>query len=106
MKKKQMEKEHNAIIRLNTTLNMGHLIFSSVSLLIVIITMWVNVNVRLARLEYDVDTQKQNSMELKMTQEKLFQQLTRTNADMTRLLYEIKLELKDKEDRMATDKGN
>ncbi|MEQ9440164.1 MAG: hypothetical protein RIG62_14010 [Cyclobacteriaceae bacterium] len=85
---------------------MGHLIFSSVSLLIVIITMWVNVNVRLARLEYDVDTQKQNSMELKMTQEKLFQQLTRTNADMTRLLYEIKLELKDKEDRMATDKGN
>ncbi|GAA0893644.1 hypothetical protein GCM10009122_33230 [Fulvivirga kasyanovii] len=101
-----MEKEHNAIIRLNTTLNMGHLIFSSVSLLIVIITMWVNVNVRLARLEYDVDTQKQNSMELKMTQEKLFQQLTRTNADMTRLLYEIKLELKDKEDRMATDKGN
>ncbi|MBT31799.1 MAG: hypothetical protein CMO01_19245 [Thalassobius sp.] len=68
--------------------------------------MWVNVNVRLARLEYDVDTQKQNSMELKMTQEKLFQQLTRTNADMTRLLYEIKLELKDKEDRMATDKGN
>jgi hypothetical protein len=101
-----MEKEHNAIIRLNTTLNMGHLIFSSVSLLIVIITMWVNVNVRLARLEYDVDTQKQNSMELKMTQEKLFQQLTRTNADMTRLLYEIKLELKDKEDRMPTDKGN
>jgi hypothetical protein len=101
-----MEKEHNAIIRLNTTLNMGHLIFSSVSLLIVIITMWINVNVRLARLEYDVDTQKQNSMELKMTQEKLFQQLTRTNADMTRLLYEIKLELKDKEDRMATDKGN
>lgn len=85
---------------------MGHLIFSSVSLLIVIITMWINVNVRLARLEYDVDTQKQNSMELKMTQEKLFQQLTRTNADMTRLLYEIKLELKDKEDRMATDKGN
>lgn len=85
---------------------MGHLIFSSVSLLIVIITMWVNVNVRLARLEYDVDTQKQNSMELKMTQEKLFQQLTRTNADMTRLLYEIKLELKDKEDRMPTDKGN
>lgn len=100
-----MEKENNAIIRLNTTLNMGHLIFSSVSLLIVIITMWVNVNVRLARLEYDVDTQKQNSIELKMTQEKLFLQLSKTNSEMTRLLYEIKLELKDKEDRTENSKG-
>jgi len=103
---KNQEKENNALISLNTTLNIGHLLFSSISLLIVIITMWVNVNVRLARLEYEVTTQKQTSADLKSTQEKLFQQLTRTNADMTRLLYEIKLELKDKEDRMATDKGN
>lgn len=85
---------------------MGHLIFSSVSLLIVIITMWVNVNVRLARLEYEVDSQKQNSMELKMTQEKLFLQFSKTNSEMTRLLYEIKLELKDKEDRSENSKGN
>ncbi len=85
---------------------MGHLIFSSVSLLIVIITMWVNVNVRLARLEYEVNTQKQNSMELKMTQEKLFLQFSKTNSEMTRLLYEIKLELKDKEDRSENSKGN
>ena len=103
---KSREKENNALISLNTTLNIGHLLFSSISLLIVIITMWVNVNVRLAQLEYEVNTQKQISADLKNTQEKLFQQLTRTNADMTRLLYEIKLELKDKEDRMSTDKGN
>ena len=69
----KMEKEHNALISLNTTLNIGHLLFSSISLLVVIITMWVNVNVRLARLEYEVTTQKQNSATLKLTQEKLFQ---------------------------------
>lgn len=101
-----MEKENNAIIRLNTTLNIGHLLFSSISLLIVIITMWVNVNVRLARLEYEVSTEKQNTAELKLTQEKLFLQFTKTNSEMTRLLYEIKLELKDKEDRTAKTKGN
>jgi hypothetical protein len=100
-----MEKEYNSIIRLNTTLNIGHLLFSSISLLIVIITMWVNVNVRLARLEYEVNTQKQTNSDLKITQDKLFQQLTKTNAEMTRLLYEIKLELKDKEDRSAHEKG-
>ncbi len=85
---------------------MGHLLFSSISLLIVIITLWVNVNVRLARLEYEVATEKQNSAELKLTQEKLFFQFSKTNSEMTRLLYEIKLELKDKEDRPEHLKGN
>ena len=101
-----MEKENNAIIRLNTTLNIGHLLFSSISLLIVIITMWVNVNVRLTQLEYEVNTQKQNTSDLKLTQDKLFLQFTKTNSEMTRLLYEIKLELKDKADRSVTTKGN
>ncbi|MGB5931025.1 MAG: hypothetical protein WBH03_22780, partial [Cyclobacteriaceae bacterium] len=75
------------------------MIFSSISLLIVIITMWVNVNVRLSRLEYEVSTEKQNTTDLKLTQEKLFLQFSKTNSEMTKLLYEIKLELKDKEDR-------
>ena len=101
-----MEKENNAIIRLNTTLNIGHLLFSSISLLIVIITMWVNVNVRLTQLEYEVNTQKQNTSDLKLTQDKLFLQFTKTNSEMTRLLYEIKLELKDKADRSGITKGN
>lgn len=101
-----MEKENNAIVRLNTTLNIGHLIFSSISLLIVIITMWVNVNVRLSRLEYEVSTEKQNTTDLKLTQEKLFLQFSKTNSEMTKLLYEIKLELKDKEDRSENQKGN
>jgi hypothetical protein len=101
-----MEKEYNSNIRLNTTLNIGHLLFSSISLLIVIITMWVNVNVRLSRLEYEVATQKQTNSDFKISQDKLFQQLTKTNAEMTRLLYEIKLELKDKEDRSGHEKGN
>lgn len=96
---------NNAIIRLNTTLNIGHLLFSSISLLIVIITMWVNVNVRLTQLEYEVNTQKQNTSDLKLTQDKLFLQFTETNSEMIRLLYEIKLELKDKADRSVT-KGN
>lgn len=100
-----MEKMNNAIIRLNTTLNIGHLLFSSISLLIVIITMWVNVNVRLTQLEYEVNTQKQNTSDLKLTQDKLFLQFTETNSEMIRLLYEIKLELKDKADRSVT-KGN
>ena len=94
-----MNKENSSIISLNTTLNIGHLVFSSISLLVVIITMWVNVNVRLARLEYEVDTQKETVSELKSTQEKLFLQFTNANADVTRLLYEIQLKLKDKEDR-------
>lgn len=85
---------------------MGHLIFSSISLLIVIITMWVNVNVRLSRLEYEVSTEKQNTTDLKLTQEKLFLQFSKTNSEMTKLLYEIKLELKDKEDRSENQKGN
>ncbi len=101
-----MEKDNSAIIRLNTTLNIGHLLFSSISLLVVIITMWVNVNVRLTQLEYEVNTQKQNTSDLKLTQDKLFIQLTETNSEMTRLLYEIKLELKDKADRLSTTKGN
>lgn len=102
----EMENENNTLISLNTTLNIGHLLFSSISLLIVIITMWVNVNVRLARLEYEVTTQKQNSADLKLTQEKLFLQFSKTNSEMTRLLYEIKLELKDKQDRSMKAKGN
>lgn len=105
MKNYKMEKMNNAIIRLNTTLNIGHLLFSSISLLIVIITMWVNVNVRLTQLEYEVNTQKQNTSDLKLTQDKLFLQFTETNSEMIRLLYEIKLELKDKADRSVT-KGN
>ena len=67
--------------------------------------MWVNVNVRLTQLEYEVNTQKQNTSDLKLTQDKLFLQFTETNSEMIRLLYEIKLELKDKADRSVT-KGN
>ena len=103
---KGIEKEDNAILRLNTNLNIGHLVFSSISLLIVIITMWVHVNVRLAKLEYEVGIEKQNHTELKLTQEKLFLQFSQTNSEMTKLLYEIKLELKDKEDRTEKIKGN
>lgn len=94
-----MDKENSSVISLNTTLNIGHLVFSSISLLVIIITMWVNVNVRLAHLEYEVDAQEEAATELKLTQEKLFLQFSEANSDVTRLLYEIQLKLKDKEDR-------
>ena len=94
-----MNKDENQAIRLNTTLNMGHLIFSSVSLLIVIITLWVNVNVRLAELEFELKAQKEKNFEIKRTQDKLMLEVTKTSNEMTKLLYEIKLELKDKQDK-------
>lgn len=94
-----MNKENSTVFRLNTTLNIGHLIFSSISLLGVIITMWVNVNIRLTGLEYEVSSEKEKHHEVKETQEKLFIQFTKSNGEMTKLLYEIKLQLKDKEDR-------
>ncbi|MGB3468642.1 MAG: hypothetical protein WBA74_25380 [Cyclobacteriaceae bacterium] len=64
------------------------------------------MNVRLARLEYEVKTQEQTSSALKSTQDKLFQQFIKTNTEMTKLLYEIKLEMKDKEDRHEPSDGN
>ena len=102
----KMDKEENRVIRLNTTLNMGHLIFSSISMLIVIITLWVNVNVRLAELEFEVKAQKEKDFEIKQTQDKLILEITRTSSEMTKLLYEIKLELKDKQDKLGANDGN
>ncbi|PTB97987.1 hypothetical protein C9994_00050 [Marivirga lumbricoides] len=96
-----MNNEQTQPFRLNTTLNLGHLLFSSISLLIVIISMWVNVHVKLAKLELEVNTEKEKSIGLKITQDKLLQQINSTTAEMTKLLYEIKLELKDKADKMS-----
>lgn len=91
-------------LRLNTTLNLGHMLLSSISLLIVIITMWVNVHVKLAELELSVEVQKEKHEEVKGTQEKLLRDVTNNTAEMTKLLYEIKLELKDMADREAKTK--
>lgn len=91
--------EINPPFRLNTTLNMGHLLLSSISLLIVIISMWVNVHVKLAKLELEVNVEKEKHSGIKVTQDKMLLQITNTTTEMTKLLYEIKLELKDKADK-------
>ncbi|GAA5036709.1 hypothetical protein GCM10011506_29880 [Marivirga lumbricoides] len=91
----------NQPFRLNTTLNMGHMLLSSISLLIVVISMWVNVHVKLAKLELEVNTQKEKHINLKLTQDKLLQQINNTTTEMTKLLYEIKIELKDKADKLT-----
>ncbi len=96
-----MEKNNDQAVRLNTTLNVGHMLLSSISLLIVIITMWVNIHVKLATLEFNIDVEKEKHREVKGTQEKLLRDFTKNSAEMTKLLYEIKLELKDKADREA-----
>ncbi|GAB4235495.1 MAG: hypothetical protein Tsb0034_09640 [Ekhidna sp.] len=100
-----MTKEPETTIKLNTTLNVGHLLMSSISLLIVIVGLWVNVNVKLAQLEFEISSEKEKREGLESSQEKLMLQVTEHTNDVTRLLYEIKLELKDKEDKLYKTKN-
>ena len=87
------------MIKLDNTINIGHLLFSSISLLIVIIGLWVNVNVKIAQLDFEIKTQKEKNQKMEVLYEKLISEVTKANKDVTKLLYEIKLELKDKQDR-------
>ena len=87
------------MIKLDNTINIGHLLFSSISLLIVIIGLWVNVNVKIAQLDFEIKTQKEKNQKMEILYEKLITEVTKANKDVTKLLYEIKLELKDKQDR-------
>ena len=87
------------MIKLDNTINIGHLLFSSISLLIVIIGLWVNVNVKIAQLDFEIQTQKEKNQKMEILYEKLIMEITKANKDVTKLLYEIKLELKDKQDR-------
>jgi hypothetical protein len=87
------------MIKLDNTINIGHLLFSSISLLTVIIELWVNVNVKIAQLEFEIKTQKEKNQKMEVLYEKLITEVTKANKDVTKLLYEIKLELKDKQDR-------
>lgn len=97
-------KEPESTIKLDTTLNVGHLLMSSISLLIVIVGLWVNVNVKLAQLEFEISSEKEKREGLESSHEKLIIQVTEHTNEVTRLLYEIKLELKDKEDKLSTSK--
>ena len=100
-----MNKEYtDPSIRLNTTLNVGHLLMSSISLLIVIVGLWVNVNVKLAQLEFEIASEKEKREGLENSHEKLILQVTKHTNEVTRLLYEIKLELKDKADKSSNPK--
>lgn len=100
-----MNKEYtDPSIRLNTTLNVGHLLMSSISLLIVIVGLWVNVNVKLAQLEFEIASEKEKREGLENSHEKLMLQVTKHTNEVTRLLYEIKLELKDKVDKSSNSK--
>ena len=87
------------MIKLDNTINIGHLLFSSVSLLTIIIGLWVNVNVKIAQLDFEIKTQKEKNQKMEILYEKLITEVTKANKDVTKLLYEIKLELKDKQDR-------
>lgn len=98
-----MNKESTPV-RLNTTLNIGHLMFSSISLLIVIVGLWVNVNIKLAKLEFDIAAEKEKRESLENSHEKLILQVTEHTSEITKLLYEIKLELKDKADKTTKTK--
>lgn len=95
-----MNKESTPV-RLNTTLNIGHLMFSSVSLLVVIVGLWVNMNVKLAKLEFDIAAEKEKRESLENSHEKLILQVSEHTNEVTKLLYEIKLELKDKADKTS-----
>lgn len=99
-----MTKEPESTIKLNTTLNVGHLLMSSISLLIVIVGLWVSVNVKLAQLEFEIASEKEKREGLESSQERLMLQVTEHTNEVTRLLYEIKLELKDKEDKLTKSK--
>lgn len=94
-----MNEEIEAPLRLNTTLNIGHLLMSSISLLIVIVGLWVNINVKLAKLEFATTSEAEKREALENSHEKLLIQVTRHTNEVTKLLYEIKLELKDKADK-------
>lgn len=96
-----MNKETDAPLRLNTTLNIGHLLMSSISLLIVIVGLWVNINVKLAKLEFAIISEAEKREALENSHEKLLIQVTRHTNEVTKLLYEIKLELKDKADKSS-----
>ena len=98
-----MNKESTPV-RLNTTLNIGHLMFSSVSLLVVIVGLWVNMNVKLAKLEFDIAAEKEKRESLENSHEKLILQVSEHTNEVTKLLYEIKLELKDKADKTSKTK--
>ena len=91
-------------IRLNTTLNVGHLLMSSISLLIVIVGLWINVNVKLAQLEFEIASEKEKREGLENSHEKLMLQVTKHTNEVTKLLYEIKLELKDNADKSSNPK--
>ena len=95
-----MNKERTPV-RLNTTVNIGHLMFSSVSLLVVIVGLWVNMNVKLAKLEFDIAAEKEKRESLENSHEKLILQVSEHTNEVTKLLYEIKLELKDKADKTS-----
>lgn len=95
-----MNKESTPV-RLNTTLNIGHLMFSSISLLIVIVGLWVNMNIKLAKLEFDIASEKEKRESLENAHEKLLLQVASHTNEVTKLLYEIKLDLKDKADKNA-----
>ncbi|MEM1405133.1 MAG: hypothetical protein AAGG59_00045 [Bacteroidota bacterium] len=77
---------------------------SSISLLIVIVGLWVNVNVKLAQLEFEIASEKEKREGLENSHEKLILQVTKHTNEVTRLLYEIKLELKDKADKSSNSK--
>jgi hypothetical protein len=74
---------------------------SSISLLIVIVGLWVNVNVKLAQLEFEIASEKEKRAGLENSYEKLMLQVTKHTNEVTKLLYEIKLELKDKADKSS-----
>lgn len=99
-----MNKEESAPVKLNATLSISHLIFSTISLLIVIVGLWVNVNVKLAKLEFDIASEKERRESLEISQDKLLLKVTDHTSEVTKLLYEIKLELKDKADRTSKAK--
>lgn len=101
-----MSREENTPVKLNATLNIGHLIFSTISLLIIIVGLWVNVNVKLAKLEFDMAAEKEKRESLENSHEKLMLQVTQHTDEVTKLLYEIKLELKDKEDKLPKSSIN
>ena len=59
----------------------------------------MNVNVKIAQLDFEIKTQKEKNQKMELLYEKLITEVTKANKDVTKLLYEIKLELKDKQDR-------
>lgn len=63
------------------------------------------MNIKLAKLEFDIASEKEKRESLENSHEKLILQVSEHANEVTKLLYEIKLELKDKADKTSKIKA-